>query len=62
MRVNKKMYTTVFNGATDAIWLIDDALKNEDNFAEFKRLVIEAQERLKQAQIDAEEIYISGTF
>ncbi len=57
MRVSKKMYTTVFNGATDAIWLIDDALK-----AEFKRLVIEAQERLKQAQIDAEEIYINGTF
>ncbi len=58
MEVNQKMYSTVFNGATDAIWLIDDALENEGNFAEFKRLVIAAQDRLKKAQIDAEEIYI----
>ncbi len=62
MKVSSKMYSTVFNGATDAIWLIDDALKKEDDFAEFKRLVIKAQERLKQAQIDAEEIYIDGDF
>lgn len=58
MKVSTKMYTTVFNGATDAIWLIDDALSNEENFAEFKSLVVKAQERLKKAQIDAEELYL----